>query len=460
LKTNLTQSQYVLQMNPISQSTGGQKKSHFRWVMLTLLFFITAINYADRTVLSIAGPALSKSLNLNSVMMGYIFSAFGWSYVLAQLPGGWLLDRFGSKKIYAISIFTWSFFTFITGFTGFLTGFLAVAGLFILRFFLGIAESPAFPANSRITVAWFPTKETGTAAAAFNSAQYFATVLFAPVLGYIVQSFGWEYSFIFMGIMGFLILILWLLFGNTPGKSKYINQAELDYIREGGALIDMDINVKDNKNTDDFVKWRFLRQLLNNRMLIGVYIAQYCINAITFFFITWFPVYLVQARGMTILKAGIVAVLPAIFGFVGGNLGGIFSDHLLNRGASLSVARKVPIVVGMLLSMSMIFCNYTNVNWMVVALMAVSYFGKGLGALGWAVNADTAPKEITGLSGALFNTFGNMSSIITPIAIGYIIGVKGSFNGALVFVSLHALLAIISYVFIVGTIQRFELKKI
>jgi ACS family glucarate transporter-like MFS transporter len=163
---------------------------------------------------------------------------------------------------------------------------------------------------------------------------------------------------------------------------------------------------------------------------------------------------------MTILKAGIVAVLPAIFGFVGGNLGGIFSDYLLRKGASLSVARKVPIVIGMLLSMSMISCNYTDVEWLVVAIMALSYFGKGIGALGWAVNADTAPKEITGLSGSLFNTFGNLSSIITPIAIGYLVGIKGSFNGALVFVSVHAFLAIISYTFIVGKIQRFELKKI
>jgi len=445
-------------MNSNCQSIEEPKKSNFRWAIVSLLFFATAINYADRTVLSIAGPALAKSLHLNSVSMGYIFSAFGWSYVLAQLPGGWLLDRFGSRKIYAISIFIWSFFTFITGFTGFFVGFSAIVVLFILRFLLGIAEAPAFPANSRIAVAWFPTKETGTAAAIFNSAQYFATVLFAPILGYIVQTYGWKYSFNFMGIVGFVFLIFWLKFVHTPKKSRYINQAELDYIMKGGALVEMDHVVKNNNN--DAPTWRFLNQLLKNRMFIGVYIAQYCINAITFFFITWFPVYLVQARGMTILKAGIVAVLPAIFGFTGGNLGGIFSDYLLKKGTSLSVARKVPIVIGMLLSMSMIFCNYTGVEWMVVALMALSYFGKGIGALGWAVNADTAPKEITGLSGALFNTFGNFSSIITPIAIGYIIKVTGSFNLALVFVSIHAFLAIVSYVFIVGKIQRFELLKV
>ena len=443
-----------------NQVQEDQKRTNFRWVIVSLLFFVTAINYADRTVLSIAGPALSKSLGLNSVSMGYIFSAFGWSYVLAQLPAGWLLDRFGSRKVYFISLFTWSFFTFITGFTGFLTGFAAVATLFSLRFLLGIAESPAFPANSRISVAWFPSKETATAAAIFNSAQYFATVLFAPVLGFIVHTYGWKWSFVFMGSVGFIFLIIWQRYVHEPKRSPYINNAELDYITKGGALVNMDQAGKTNTVNESSPKWKYLGQLLRCRMFVGVYIAQYCINAITYFFITWFPVYLVQERGMTILKAGFVAVLPAIFGFVGGNLGGIFSDSLLKKGHSLSVARKVPIVTGMLLSMSMVFCNFTKAEWMVVALMALSYFGKGIGALGWAVNADTAPKEITGLSGALFNTFGNLSSIVTPIAIGYIIKATGSFSWALVFVSIHAFLAIVSYVVVVGEIRRFELRKV
>src|SRR5512133_142951 len=258
-------------MNSISKSTEEPKKSNFRWVIVSILFFATAINYADRTVLSIAGPALSKSLNLNSVSMGYIFSAFGWSYVLAQLPGGWLLDHFGSRKIYTISLFAWSFVTFITGFTGFLTGFSAVVALFVLRFLLGIAEAPAFPANSRISVAWFPPRETGTAAAIFNSAQYFATVLFAPLLGLIVHRFGWNYSFIFMGLVGFVFLIVWLKYVDVPKKSRHINQAELDYITKEGALVEMDRSVKNNEN-DSSPKWKFLGQLLKNRMFIGVYI--------------------------------------------------------------------------------------------------------------------------------------------------------------------------------------------
>lgn len=124
---------------------------------------------------------------------------------------------------------------------------------------------------------------------------------------------------------------------------------------------------------------------------------------------------------MSILEAGFVASLPAVCGFIGGVLGGYVSDRMVRRGYSLTVARKTPIVVGMLMSVTMIGCNYVQAEWMVVGLMALAFFGKGIGALGWAVVADTSPKEIAGLSGGLFSTFGNMAGITTPIVIGYIV---------------------------------------
>jgi ACS family glucarate transporter-like MFS transporter len=181
---------------------------------------------------------------------------------------------------------------------------------------------------------------------------------------------------------------------------------------------------------------------------------------LTYFFITWFPVYLVQQRGMSILNAGLAASVPAICGFAGGILGGFWSDFMLRRQWPLTVARKTPIVTGMLLSTSMILCNYADEKWLVVAIMALSFFGKGIGALGWAVVSDTCPKEIAGLSGGLFNMFGNISSITTPIVIGYIIQNTGSFNGALVFVGANAIVAAFSYLVIVGEIKRLQLKQV
>jgi ACS family glucarate transporter-like MFS transporter len=425
-------------------------------MILAILFAVTTINYADRATISIAGPEIKKALGLDAVQMGFVFSAFAWSYVLAQLPGGWLLDRFGSKKTYFCSIFLWSVFTLFTGVAGLVTGAAAVALLFALRLLVGAAEAPSFPGNSRITSAWFPTNERGLAAAIFNSAQYFATVLFAPIMGWLVHSYGWQSVFYVMGSLGIVMAFIWLKTIYAPKDHPSVSPSELKYIQDGGALVDLDGAQKAPAQVNTMAA---IKELLSNRMLLGVYIGQYCITTLTYFFLTWFPVYLVQERHMTILKAGFVASLPAIAGFLGGVAGGWLSDRLAKAGYSLSVSRKVPIVIGMLLSMSMIACNYIQTDMLVVAVMSLAFFGKGVGALGWAVVADTSPKEAGGLSGALFNTFGNTAGITTPIVIGYIVQGTGSFSGALVYVGANAALAIVCYLFIVGDIKRVSLSK-
>lgn len=439
--------------------TAARLQNRTRWSILAMLFLVTTINYADRATISIAGPEIRKFFALTPVEMGYIFSAFGWSYVLAQLPGGWLLDRFGSKRTYFCSIFLWSLFTLFQGTIGFLTGGLAVAALFTLRLLVGIAEAPSFPGNSRITSAWFPTQERGMAAAIFNSAQYFATVLFAPLMGWLVHTFGWQSVFFVMGALGIAVALLWQKTIYGPTEHPSVSAAELKYIEDNGALVHLDAPAKKTADAARVDTWACIRELLSNRMLLGVYIGQYCITTLTYFFLTWFPVYLVQERGMTILKAGFVASLPAVCGFLGGLAGGWISDRLTRRGCSLSVARKTPIVFGMLMSTSMIACNYLDSDTLVVALMSLAFFGKGVGALGWAVVSDTSPKEAGGLSGGLFNTFGNTAGITTPIVIGYIVQGTGSFAGALVYVGANALLAIVCYLFIVGDIRRVSLRQ-
>jgi ACS family glucarate transporter-like MFS transporter len=431
-------------------------RTRVRYVIVFILFLLTSLNYADRATLSIVGTMVSKDLNLDAVTMGYLFSAFAWAYVLAQIPGGWLLDRMGSRKIYGWSIALWSLFTLLQGCVGGFDGRVAVMVLFGLRFLLGAAEAPSFPANARIVAAWFPTAERGQASAIFNSAQYFATVLFAPIMGWIAHAWGWEYVFWFMGALGLVFAAAWPKLIYNPREHPRANAAELEHIERGGGLIDLETSGK--PGVKGGVRWAVIGELLGNRMLVGIYLGQYCITTLTWFFLTWFPIYLVKERGMSILQVGFVAALPALCGFGGGILGGWFSDWLLRRGKSLTLARKTPIVVGMLLSVSMVACNYVSAQWAVITLMSLAFFGKGVGALGWAVISDTSPKSVTGLCGGLFNTFGNTAGIITPIAIGYILKATGSFNWALVYVSAHAALAIASYLLIVGEIKRVELK--
>ncbi len=205
--------------------------SRTRWGILAVLFIVTTLNYADRATMSIAGPEIKKALSLSPVEMGYIFSAFAWSYVIAQLPGGWLLDRFGSKITYFFGIFLWSLFTVFQGAVGFLTGGLAVAALFALRLLVGAAEAPSFPGNSRITSAWFPSHERGLAAAIFNSAQYFATVLFAPIMGWLVHTYGWHSVFYVMGALGIVLAFVWLRTIYGPRDHPRMSASEFAFSR-------------------------------------------------------------------------------------------------------------------------------------------------------------------------------------------------------------------------------------
>jgi MFS transporter, ACS family, glucarate transporter len=443
----------------VATSETAKARGGLRYAILCLIFFITVVNYADRAVISIAAPSMGDELGFDPVTMGFVFSAFGWSYVMGQLPGGWVLDRFGSKWVYATSIAVWSLFTLLQGTVGFLAGGAAVATLFALRFSVGLAEAPSFPANARIVSAWFPSSERGFASAVFNSAQYFSSVLFAPFMAWIVHEFGWRHVFWVMGALGFVMAAVWLKTIYAPRKHPMMQPAELQTLIDGGALIDIEEERKSEGGGIGGPSWGAIRQLLSNRMLIGVYIAQYCITTLTYFFLTWFPVYLVKERGLSILQAGFAAVLPALCGFFGGILGGVLSDYILRRTGSLTIARKVPIISGMLLSTVIIACNYVASPAMVIGFMTLAFFGKGLGSLGWAVVSDTSPREIPGLNAGLFNTFGNVAGITTPIAIGYIVKASdGSFTGALVFVAVNALVALISYLVIVGEIKRVVLK--
>lgn len=431
-----------------------ERPTRIRWRIIALIFVITAINYADRATFSIAGSAASGELGLSSVQTGYILSAFAWAYALAQIPGGALLDRFGTKRIYASAILLWSGMTAMQGFVGWVPGLTAVATLFILRFLVGLCEAPSFPGNARLVAAWFPGPERGTASAIFNSAQYFSLVAFAPLMGWLVHEHGWRSVFFVMGTLGILAALAFMAFIHAPNRHPSINAAELAEIEAGGGLVNMEDAPRSATST---FTWPNVRSLLANRMMLGIYLGQYCINVLTYFFVTWFPIYLVKERGLNILEAGFAAAAPALCGFVGGLFGGWLSDRILKRSGNLDLARKGPLVIGMALATLIIACVWVDAEWLIVTLMSLAFFGKGVASLGWAVMADVAPKQLAGLSGGVFNMFGNIAGIVTPIVVGYIVAATGSFDLALVFVGAHCLLTIFAFLVIVGPIRRLEL---
>lgn len=441
-----------------AKGKAGGPPGRVRYQIALILFLLTTINYADRATLSITGNSIQHELGLSPVSMGIVFSAFGWAYVLAQIPGGLLLDRFGSRRVYCWSIALWSLCTLAQAFVGVFEAAGAIVALFLLRFLLGLTEAPSFPANARIVAAWFPAAERGTATAIFNSAQYFAVAVFAPLMGWITHIYGWHHVFVLMGVLGLAGAVLFRARVHAPMESPFLSVAEREHIAAGGALVEMDSAARPTARRGR-PDWASIRPLLTSRMLIGIYIGQYAITALTYFFATWFPIYLVQQRGMSIVEAGFSAAVPALSGWVGGILGGIWSDRMLRAGHSLNISRKVPIFCGMALSVSIVGCNFVESEILVVGLMALAFFGKGVAALGWVVIADAAPQERTGLAGGIFNAIGNIAGIVTPIGIGLIVAATGSFDLALVFVALHSLLAIASYAVLVGPIRRLSLPS-
>ncbi len=429
------------------------RTAHVRYIIVLMLFAASTFSYGDRVVLSIAASDISRDLRLDALRLGYLFSAFGWAYAAAQLPAGSLLDRFGSRRVYGISIVCWSCCGLLCGFAGYAPAAAAFCLLLALRVLSGLAQSPVFPGNGRIVTAWFPAAERGRASAIFNSSQYFSLVIFAPVMGWIAHAFGWKQCFWFAGLAALALGALWFRVVHDVRTHPRISPMEIEWIERGGGLANLDSGSRSRAGT---LTWPAVRWLLGTRMLVGIYLGQYCINTLTWFFLTWFPIYLGRTRHLSMVTAGFLTAVPALCGFAGGILGGVASDRLLKAGYSLTFARKAPIVAGMLLAMTMIACNYVNNSPAVTLLMSLAFFGKGFGAQGWTVISDASPRDLVGINGGLFNLVGNLAAITTPIVIGAIVEHTGAFHYALFYVAATALLAIVAYLPVVGEIRRLE----
>jgi ACS family D-galactonate transporter-like MFS transporter len=419
--------------------------THVRWFpILAMIAFGTMLNYLDRTVLGIAAPSLTKELGLTAAMMGIAFSAFSWSYALLQIPGGIALDRFGTRLTYFVALFFWSAFTAAMG------GVRSLTGLVLTRIGVGTFEAPCFPANSRILASWFPQSERARANSIYSVGQYAGIGFLSVPLFWITETFGWRGLFFVVGGIGILFAFLWRAVYRDPSQSRTVNAAELRYIEAGGG----------GEYTGQPVRfeWRQVRALLRHRQVIGASIGQFGGNSTQVFFLTWFPTYLVTARGMTFLQAGVVAALPYIAASVGVLSGGFLSDFLLKRTGSANVARKLPIVSGMFLASTIVAANYVPAsgNALVIAVLCIAFFGQGMTNLGWTVIADIAPKPLIGLTGGIFNLSANLAGIVTPIVIGVFYEMTGSFVAPLVYIAVVALVGAFSYSVILGDIHRLD----
>ncbi len=415
--------------------------SRARLGILALITAATMLNYLDRSVLGVAKPALTAELQIGPEVMGLIFSAFSWTYALAQVPGGYVLDRLGTRLTYGLSLALWSAATALHGLMS------GVAGLLGARLALGLAESPCFPANSRVLASWFPQGERARANSVYAVGQYVGLGLLIPVLGWIVANWGWRSLFWLTGGIGVAFAGIWFLFYREPHDSR-ANAAELALIRAGGGL---------STGAAPPFSMAMLGRLIRKRQVLGASIGQFCGNSTLVFFLTWFPSYLADERGMDWLKSGWAAALPYLAASVGVLVGGQISDWLIRRTGSATLGRKLPIITGLLLTSTMIAANFTDSNDQVIAIMSLAFFGQGMVNLGWTLITDVAPREAVGVTGGLFSLCANLAGIVTPLVIGFIVGATGSFYGALAYIAVLGLIGAAAYVLIVGPVERVAL---
>ena len=417
------------------------------WPILAMVAVATMVNYLDRTVLGIAAPYLTRELGLTAASLGIVFSAFSWSYALLQIPGGVFLDRFGTRVTYSLALTMWSAFTALMGIV---TG---LPGLILTRIGVGVFEAPCFPANSRILATWFPQHERARANSIYSVGQYAGIAFLSVPLFWVTQQFGWRGLFVIAGGFGMALGALFWFRYREPSEDAQVSSSELAHIKAGGG--------GEYTGARLAFSWRRIRMLLRHRQILGASIGQFGGNSTQVFFVTWFPTYLVNARGMSFINAGMMTMLPYIGASIGVLVAGQVSDRILKRTGSANLARKLPIVGGMLLASTIVIANFVpdGSNTLVIAIMSLAFFGQGMTNLGWTVISDVAPKKLIGLTAGIFNFSANLAGIVTPLVIGYAYQASGTFVGPLIYIAVVALAGAFSYAIILGDIHRLDIDE-
>jgi ACS family D-galactonate transporter-like MFS transporter len=430
-------------------ATASVRPTGVRWFpILALVFIATLINYLDRAVFSIARPLFTKDLGIAPIVAGTMGSAFSWSYALAQVPGGAVLDRFGTRLVYFVSLVSWSF---VTMFQGLINGVSAFIGL---RVALGLCEAPCFPANSRVLNSWFPQHERARANSIYAIGIGAGLAFFLVPLFWIAEHYTWRGLFITAGGIGVLFGVIWYVAYREPQDSKLVNQAELDYIAAGGGF------AKD-KIAQTPISWQNILSVSRLRPILVISLAQFCGNTVLTFFLIDFVNYLATQRHMPWIKLGIFVSFPYMAAAVGGVVGGAVADRIIQKGGSVSVARKLPVVAGLILASCLVLANWVpdGQDNLVIGIMSVAFFGQGMTNLGWTVLTDLAPKNMVGLAGGFFNMITNLAGILTPFVLGAILQFTGSYFYSLIYVAVMPLVGAALYLFMLGDITRLELPS-
>lgn len=415
-----------------------------RWVMIGMCFLANVINYIDRANLAIAAPSIRTELGLNSAEMGLVLSAFFWTYAFLQLPAGWFIDKVGVRISLALAVGWWSLFTMATGVSR------GVSQLVGTRLLLGVGEAAAIPSFAKVAFNWFPRRERGFACSLFDCGSRVGSALSLPLVAWLIASVGWRGSFLVTGLLGIAWTLAWWFIYRDPERYRAIAPDAVDaLLAERGTPVKIDPAIR--------ISWL---DLFRYRSIWGIMIGMFCLNFAIYFFITWFPSYLLQVRGFSLASLGTFGMVPALLAIPGGWLGGYVSDLLFKRGWSATRARKTCLVGGMLMSSSIALSVFVESPAACVAFFALAYASLSFaGANVWVLVGEVAPTPGHVASiGGIQNFAGNLAGIIITTFTGVMLTItKGSFIVPLSVAGALCLVGAFSYLFIVGKIEPLPL---
>jgi len=412
---------------------------NLRWTLVLLLFLVYMINYLDRVALSLTVPLVEKDLAINAEQFGMIFGSFFFGYALFNFVGGLATDRFGPKIVLAVAVGAWSIFC---GMTALATGFWS---LLILRVLFGMAEGPICASANKAINGWFPKKQAATAMGLLSAGSPLGGAVAGPIIGYLALAYGWRPAFIIVCCIGLVWMTFWLFFAaDNPAKSKRVSEEERLLIERLKAA-----NPNDEADLSETAHpfGYYLRQPI---ILVTAF-AFFCYNYILFFFLSWFPAYLVQAHGLDIKSMSITTMIPWIVGFVGLALGGWISDKIFNITGKLLLSRKIVLVVS-LLAAAICVALAGTIKEVVpsVMMMSVSIFLLYItGASYWAIIQDVVHKSRVGSISGFIHLVGSLSGIIGPIVTGFIVQHTGKFDSAFVLAGAVAALGAFLVLFVI-----------
>ncbi|WP_336762493.1 MFS transporter [Asaia sp. VD9] len=418
--------------------------SPLRWQMIALCFVANIINFLDRSNLAIAVPRIEAELHLSSFEIGLGLSAFFWTYALMQVPVGWMIDRFGVRRCLAGSVVWWSVFTAASAF---ITG---LPSLLAARLMLGVGEAGALPGFAKVVFNWFPRRERGFASSIFDSGSRVGSALALPLVAWLVALVGWRQSFIWTGLLGFVWVAVWLVLYRDPKDHARVTPTQLALLeQEQGGIQGASAPVS-------------LRFLLRQRTIWGMMIGFFCLNFAIYFFITWFPTFLIKARHFTLEDVRLYGLFPALFAIPFGWIGGAVSDALLRRGWSATRARKTCLVGGMLVSCVIAFAPLVASSFTALVLMGISYAALAFTAANiWTLPGEVAPSASNvALIGALQNGAANLAGIGISTFTGAMLSLThGSFVLPLGIAGLLCIVGALSYLFLMGPVERIAVPE-